>query len=95
MKKKLALSTLVCGLLLGATQLQAQTPATPSDSVAPKEAKALANPAIMQKDHAAAAKVEETVEKRNFETKMKRSVFEKEAQADKKKLLLVWLTAVA
>jgi len=87
MKKQLALSTLVCGLLLGATHLQAQTPATPSDSVAKKEAKALANPAIMQKDHAAAAKVEESIAKRNFEAKMKRSVFEKEAQADKKKLI--------
>jgi len=87
MKKQLALSTLVCGLLLGATHLQAQTPATPSDSVAKKEAKALANPAIMQKDHAAAAKVEESIAKRNFEAKMKRSVFEKEAQTDKKKLI--------
>ncbi|WP_457605745.1 YfdX family protein [Nitratifractor sp.] len=58
------------------------------DSLYRKEAEVLKNPAMINGDHAAKAKVEETEAKDLFESKMDRIKFEKEAQQDEKKAVV-------
>jgi len=73
-------------ILLGTIHLFASEVPVMTDSVAKKEAKALANPKMTDGEHAAKAKIEEEKEKRNFDAKMVRDKFNKEAASDKKDL---------
>ena len=84
MQKMIILSAAAAAVVFGVTTLAANEGL--SDSVAKKEAAALANPKMTEGKHAAKAKIEEEKEKRNFDTKMDRSNFEKEAKADEKKV---------
>jgi len=84
MKKIIISSAAAAAIVFGATTLVANEGL--SDSVAKKEAAALANPKMTEGEHAAKAKIEEEREKKNFDTKMDRSNFKKEAKADEKKV---------
>ena len=84
MKRIIILSAVAAAIVCGATTLAANEEL--SDSVAKKDVAALANPQMTEGEHAAKAKVEEEREKKNFDTKMDRSNFKKEAAADEKKV---------
>jgi len=82
MKKSVMISTLLAAVLFGTTALTANSL---TDVVAKKEAAALMKGKV--KDEAAAkAKVEETAAKEEFETKLDREKFAKEAKSDEKKV---------
>lgn len=90
MKKIIIASAALAAIVFGTTTLAANEAADTSksglaDSVAQKEKEALANPKITEGEHAAKAKVEEELEKRNFDAKMDREKLNKEAKADEKK----------
>jgi hypothetical protein len=90
MKKIIITSAALAAIMFGTTALTANEAADASksalaDSVAKKEKEALANPEMTKGEHAAKAKVEEEREKRNFDTKMDKEKFSKEAKADEKK----------
>ena len=90
MKKTIIVSAALAAMVFGTTTLVANeaVDATKSelvDSVAKKAKKALENPKMTEGEHAAKAKVEEEMEKKNFDTKMDSEKFKKEAKADEKK----------
>ncbi|WP_294951234.1 hypothetical protein [Sulfurovum sp.] len=88
MKKSIMTSAIFVAIVLGTTACQSQEAANKSaltDSVAQKEQKALANPKLTEGVPAAKAKVEEEEEKRNFDTKMDDTTFNKEGKAGEKK----------
>ena len=86
MRKMTTLSIVLASMLFTTMHLSANEATAMSDSVAKKEAKALADPKRTEGVPAAKAKIEEEQEKRNFDTKMDRSQFNKDAANDTKKL---------
>ena len=86
MKEFTKVSILVGSVLFSTIYLFASEVPAMTDSVAKKEAKALANPKMTDGEHAAKAKIEEEKEKRNFDAKMVKNKFNNEVKSDKKDL---------
>ncbi|WP_041672712.1 hypothetical protein [Sulfurovum sp. NBC37-1] len=84
MKKIIISTAAVATIVFGVTTLAANEGV--SDSVAKKEAAALANPKMTEGEHAAKAKVEEAAAEGEFKDKMDREKFKKEAASDEKKV---------
>lgn len=82
MKKNVMISAALAAALFGTTTLTANSL---TDTVAKKEAAALVKGKVKE-EAAAKAKVEESAAKEEFESKLDREKFSKEAKADEKKV---------
>lgn len=80
MKKRYILSTVLAGLLFGASGLYASSGM--KDSVSKQEQQALSNPSYVQGHKKADAKVEETISKDEFMAKLKTNAFNSEVSKD-------------
>ncbi len=86
MKEFKKVSILLGSMVFSTISLFANEVPAMTDSVAKKEATALANPKVTDGEHAEKAKIEEEMEKRNFDAKMVKDKFDKEVASDEKDL---------